>query len=336
MPKQSFSIASVEEYAKAGPKDLIEMQPVPGSNPLFLNKETIELVVYSITHHEFLHLSGPTGSAKTSLLEALYLVPENFRSVCLALGMEDKPLRMFPVEMVTYETPGELRTRRALKDGATFDENSELVGALCQAAGSNGCYNAIWLREFGRVHSSAVQGGLLDLMTKSDIFLPGGRRIDGRAIAWLADSNYQAEGESTHTLVTLDDALKRRFSINWTLGYLEPAQEVHVLEHEIRRRGLKRIEQPLILNVVNLGQKVRQRRTEGTLLSVPPPTIYGYLAFLLMCEGLPHHSLKTIAFATLLGNASSEDSKVGTAVFNEVFGLQSGSEEDPTQGGGIL
>ena len=47
----------------------------------------------------------------------------------------------------------------------------------------------------------------------------------------MADSNYQAETDSVHTLVTLDDALKRRFSINLTLDYLTPEQEVEVLQH---------------------------------------------------------------------------------------------------------
>ena len=88
----------------------------------------------------------------------------------------------------------------------------------------------------GRVHSSSVQGGLLNLMSKYDILLPDGRRLDGSKVAWVADSNYQAEGDSTHTLVTLDDALKRRFTINLTLDYLDLLQEVQVLQHICRRR----------------------------------------------------------------------------------------------------
>ena len=69
------------------------------------------------------------------------------------------------------------------------------------------------------------------MMTNGDITLPNGYRLPGKGIAWVADSNYQAEQDSTHTLVTLDDALKRRFSINLTLDYLSAGQEVEVLHH---------------------------------------------------------------------------------------------------------
>jgi hypothetical protein len=125
-----------------------------------------------------------------------------------------------------------LYQRRALKGGTTFDEPSLLVQSLADASQAKGrFYPLIWLREMGRVHSSSVQGGLLNLMSKYDIVLPDGRRLDGSKIAWVADSNYQAEGESTHTLVTLDDALKRRFTINLTMDYLDITQEIQVLQH---------------------------------------------------------------------------------------------------------
>ena len=88
------------------------------------------------------------------------------------------------------------------------------------------------------MHSSSVQGGLLNLIVKGDIVLPDGSRIDGRGISWVADSNYQAEQDATHTLVTLDDALKRRFSINLTLDYLSAEQEMQVLHHILEEATL--------------------------------------------------------------------------------------------------
>ena len=71
-------------------------------------------------------------------------------------------------------------------------------------------------------------------MSKYDILLPDGRRLDGSKVAWVADSNYQADGDSTHTLVTLDDALRRRFTINLTLDYLDLLQEVQVVQHILK------------------------------------------------------------------------------------------------------
>ncbi len=227
-----FRVSQAAEFRKAGPYDLIELQPVPGQNALFLPKWLLEVLADAIVHCEIIHLSGPTGSAKSSIIEALHLVPENFQRLCESLGLQPLPIKLYPIEMATFEAPGELYQRRSLRDGTTFDEPSRLVQALEDASQAHGqYYPLVWLREMGRVHSASVQGGLLNLMSKYDILVPDGRRLKGSKISWVADSNYQAEGDSTHTLVTLDDALKRRFTINLTLDYLDPYQEIQVLRN---------------------------------------------------------------------------------------------------------
>jgi len=71
-------------------------------------------------------------------------------------------------------------------------------------------------------------------MMKGEILLPDSTRIDGSKTAWVADSNYQRENYDVHTLVTFDDALKRRFGVNLTLDYLTAEQEVQVLQHITR------------------------------------------------------------------------------------------------------
>lgn len=337
MAGQVFRVNDSYEYQKAGPTDLIRLLPVPGTNPLFLPKVQLEILVGAIASHEIVHISGPTGSAKSSSIEALYLVPENFQRICKSLGFPALPLRIYPVQMATYEAPGELYQRRALKNGTTFDEESPLVRSLQEAARLNGkYYHLVWLREMGRVHSASVQGGLLDLVTKADVLLPNGTRIDGRSIAWVADSNYQAESDATHTLVTFDDALKRRFTINLTFDYLSSDQEVQVIEHLIGEGVLKPVDDALIAKVVRLGQVIRRHRSEGNLQSVPLPTISGYIALLKMRQVLPHLSVQQITAATLLGNASADDRKHISAVFNEVFGLQADQEDDPIKGSGLF
>jgi predicted proteasome-type protease len=70
-------------------------------------------------------------------------------------------------------------------------------------------------------------------MTRGNILLPDGTQVDGRQIAWVADSNYQSEADSRHVLVEFDDALKRRFSVNLTLDYLCAEDEVAILTHII-------------------------------------------------------------------------------------------------------
>ena len=338
MQTQVFRVDQPKEYKKAGPTDLVRFLPVPGSNPLFLPKFKIESVVYGIAHGEMIHLSGGTGCAKTSLIEALQLVPENFTAICEALGYTPHPLKVWPVEMATYEAPGELYQRRALRNGTTYDEESGLVQALTEAAGVNArCYPLIWLREIGRVHSASVQGGLLDLVTKGEITLPGGKRLNARRVAWVADSNYQAENDATHTLVTLDDALKRRFTLHITFDYLSAEEEAQVLHHLCGEHDTQKTAGELILQTVRLGQSIRGQKLEGNLQSVPPPTIYGYLAFLRMARALPHLSLQQVALSTLLGNASSEDQKLAAGLLNEVFGFQrEHTTEDPVKAGSLF
>lgn len=232
MANRVFRVQKFDEYRKAGPTDLIELLPIKGGNRLYLLKSTLETLVYGIVHHEMIHLSGPTGTAKSSLIEALHLEPDNFKHICYSLQFPELPLKVYPIEMAVFESPGELYLRRALKDGTTWDEKSRLVEALEDSAlCGDRCYPLIWLRELGRTHSSTVQGALCNLMCRGDIVLPDGKRIDGQQISWIADSNYQAEHDSTHTLVPLDDAIKRRFSVNLTLDYLSAEDEVQVLKH---------------------------------------------------------------------------------------------------------
>ena len=64
--------------------------------------------------------------------------------------------------MCSFETPGEVGTRRALRDGETYDELSKLVEALIDAdKNRDKVYPVVWLREAGRTQSSSVQAGFL-------------------------------------------------------------------------------------------------------------------------------------------------------------------------------
>ena len=331
---QVYRIDRIQEYRKAGPTDLIELLPAPNRNQLYLPKWLLEVLTSAVCRHQCIHISGPTGSAKSSLLEALNHRQDNFRRLCEACGFPPLPLHLHAIEMATFETPGELYLRRALRDGTTFDEPSRLVHALEAAVATQGqAYPLIWLREMGRVRSASVQGGLLDLVTKGEIILPDGRRIDGHGIAWVADSNYQAEQDSTHTLVTFDDALRRRFAVNLTLDHLSAQQEAEVLRRlhpSAAARSLTPQEAELVDKVVKLGLLIRSQRAEGNLQTVVPPTIYGYLAFLDMARSLPHLSPQQVAVVTLLGNAGSEDRNAVQVILNQVWGIQAAAAEGAT------
>jgi len=337
MKPKLYRVDNYLEYHKAGPSDLIRLLPAPGNNAICLPKAQIETLVYAIATGQFTHISGATGTAKSSLIEALYQVPENFRVVCDSLGLPVLPLKAYPNEMAVYEAPGELYQRRSLKDGSTFDEMSGLVKSLMDASNSSDkYYHLIWLREIGRVHSASVQGGLLDLMTSGDITLPDGNRINAGKIAWVADSNYQAASDSVHTLVTLDDALKRRFTVNLTLDYLSAEQEFQVLRELIGPVETEEVADEIVMQAVQLGQIVRSGKHEGNLQSVVSPTISGYLAFYNMVSALPHLSRQQVAMSTMLGNASSDDQKQVAGVLNQVFGYQRDDSEDFIEAGGLF
>ena len=112
-------------------------------------------------------------------------------------------------------------------------------------------------------------------------------------------------------------------------------QEVHVLEH-IFPKDID-FDRDLVAKVVKLGRTIRQKRAGGNLQSLPPPTIWGYLAFLRMAKSLPQMSLQQISMVTLLGNAATDDRKLIPSVFNEVFGLQGNiKEDDPTLVGNLF
>lgn len=99
---------------------------------------------------------------------------------------------------------------------------------------------------------------------------------------------------------------------------------------------MKRPIQDMIVKVVQLGNVIRRHKSEGSMQSVPPPTIYGYLTFLRMAQALPHLSLQQIAMTTLLGNANIEDRKQIPGIFNEVFGVTQTDDDDPTMGGALF
>ena len=167
-------------------------------------------------------------------------------------------------------------------------------------------------------------------MTKDTITLPDGHKISGAGIAWVADSNYAANDEDLHTLVPLDAALNRRFSVNIRMDYLPLKQEVEALQGiAAQMPALKGVQVDLIEKIVRLGQKIRELRADGPLRSLAPPTLYAYMSFLEMSCRLPHLDLLEVAKATLMGNASNEDAKLVPGVFNEVFGLMPDDDDDP-------
>lgn len=320
MATHVFPINNYNLYCKAGATDLIEMLPTPGDHPLYLPKYLLETLVESLMNADYIHLSGPTGVAKTSLIDTLHSVPENLEIICHSLGISFKPLKVFSIEAATYETPGEWFVKRSLVAGNTVDQDSDLVKALLQADSLRKDYTPyIHLREIGRVHSASVQGGLLNLISKQQIVLSGDRIIKGQGIGYIADSNYQAMYDAVHTLVTFDDALKRRFDVNISLSYLD---EEIILTRIVRHITRNEPDRELISKIVTLGNLIRSQKTEGNLQSLPPATIQGYVSLYRKAIKLKHYDFKVHALSTLMGNASMDDQKLSNILLNQILGYK--------------
>ncbi|MBU2488892.1 MAG: AAA family ATPase [Proteobacteria bacterium] len=325
------------EYEKAGPSDLIALEPPPGGLPICRRKMELVQIVFGMQPGEITHSSGPSGTGKTTVPLYLEKVPKNWETICRAEGLPAKPLKLFPVQMSTYESPAECWGQTALRDGSTFQEQSLLVRSMRQAekmADDHCC--VILLREMGRVASEQVQGGLTDLLIREEIILPDGGRIQGGRYATYMDSNYQDMDEAQHTLSPQEDAIKRRITVNVTMGHLQPTEEAAVLRYVVHNGNGKRgpavdhLEE-LIGIAVRIVQAVREQRREGRLLSIAPPSIYNMHSFVRMCLALPQMNQGDVARATLMGNATAEDLPAVEGVYAEVFGLAADSNDaDPT------
>lgn len=329
MSQQIYRVENLEEYRHAGDSNLIRLLPVPGSHPLFIPKRVLGRLVCAIESRQFVHLSGPTGTAKTSLIEALTQVPENFAAICEGEeGISNNAkIKSFPIVLQNYHTCGELYDSWVLKDGKTLKVPSTLVTSLKEAEtlASTEC-PLIWIREMGRVHDVSVQCGLIDLMTTGTIVLPDGSHISGAGIAWVADSNYKAAESGNYNVVPLDLALKRRLCVPIDMDYLASEDEVALLE---KLEPLSINEHNLISKVVKLGMMIRAQQESGSLQSVPPPTISGYLTYLKMARKRPTECPRDLTEWTILGHASNNDKQVIIGLLNEVFGVEA-IEDEPT------
>mgnify|MGYP006305509761 FL=1 len=91
---------------------------------------------------------------------------------------------------------------------------------------------------------------------------------------------------------------------------------IHLLRNKNNRN---KVNEDHIKKITKMGQMIRQYRNEGNLLSLVPPTIYGYLTCYEMLQMFPHLGIQHIASNTLLGNASKEDQRIVDSLTQNVF-----------------
>ncbi len=323
MQKTLYNLSDPDEFALAASTDTLVLPERPGVPPMTVRKMILEVIFHGIVTGAFINIHGETGTGKSAILETFASDNGAWEALCNGMGVPYKPLKVFPIEMVLFETPGELYSHRAIANGATFDEESILVKALREAAQcASSHYCLIWLREMGRVHSAATQGGIINLLSDGPIRLPNGDLIDGTHIAWVADSNYNADETASYTLVELDSALARRATINIPFDYLPEEEEERITSYFMDNGYLPKVEKEAVKNIIELGKTIREHRRQGKLLSMAPPTLQGYFAFVRMAHHLKHLPRQVVAGMTLLGSAGPADREELANICNSVFGIE--------------
>ena len=314
-----------EEYRNAGPEDLVRLDPLDGCVAPIIERQKLDLLVRGIVRGGCIHVSGETGTAKTLTIRTLLLNPRNFHDVCEALGYPRKDLEVYACSVGRFDGPAELTFRRAIKDGTTYDEDSLLIEALKSEDGLSGKrYAVVLLPELGRTHSEMVQGALVELINRVVLLESERRLLHVEHVAWVADSDYAASsGGAAFSLVTLDEALRRRFSTSIDMGHPSQEQECAIL-----RTLVPEAPPGDVAAVVRLGAEVRSSRRDGALLSVPPPTLYGYEEFLRARLDLPHLPADVVAFATLFGHCSADDRPLAADLLARTHGVGSDEAQD--------
>ncbi|MFZ2960947.1 MAG: hypothetical protein WA705_29050 [Candidatus Ozemobacteraceae bacterium] len=311
--------------------------PIPLNDPnsVFVAKDILQCLVDGVASYNIIHFSGPTGTAKSSSLEALFLVPKNFLAILETIPYPhlQQPVKMFPVEMAAFESTADTYSRRSIKEGTTLDEDSVLVKAMVEASRlGDRFYPVIWIREMGRCNHGSIQGGLLNLIYKGIVILNDGREIDTSRMAFIFDSNYSAEKDGSYNLVRLDTALNRRAQIQLKMDHPSLEHELAILEFICRDYGWS-VPEALLEKVVKMGEMIRKSKGEGNLPSLVPPSIYGYLSMVQRVIHLPHLSWARCAQMTLLGNPQTDDLPQVAIILQQVFGIKAGTKEtgDVTQ-----
>jgi len=304
---------------------------MPGSPAPIVERHKLDMLVTGVANGGRVHVSGETGTAKTLTIRTLLLNESNFHNICKALGLPKRPLSVYSCSVALVDGPPELTFRRSIKNGTTFDEDSTIVQALKEQDGKKGKeYAVILLPELGRTHSESVQGALVDMITEAFLLQEESRVLKVGHVAWVADSNY-ADQEGLYTLVAFDDALRRRFNVNLSMNHPVQEQECAILA-----RLVPGAPEEEIAKIVSLGSKVRLKKKDGALQSVPPPTLYGYAEFLQLHTRLPHIPVDTVAFTTILGHCSDEDRSLAGNLLSQTHGVAAQIEDQGEEGDAMM
>ncbi len=321
---KSFKLNRKGAWQKAGPNDLVELQSPGGAgHGLFYKKNVLHYLTLTIAEGGCLHLSGNSGSGKTSLIEAVANDPENWRHLCLHNGIEHKPLNLFRLAAYNFDSPNEVWHRRAINANGTYDEIQQLIVFIEYAIEHpDEGYFAVNIMEIGRMRPQ-IQNALVHLITRGDIINPlNGNSIGRASIAYIADSNYVAAEQHDFLLAEKDTALFNR--INETgieISHLGQEEEFTILKSIKSKIGCRELPDELLEKITYLGHLIRREQLEnGALTSINPVSMRQYMSFMKKAarSNMPPEELVEV---TLFALASKEDRSTINELKSYVFGI---------------
>ncbi len=327
---RKFKISRKKDWHSAGPNDLIEILVPPGQHPLFYRKKNLHLLTLAIADRGCLHISGGSGTGKTSLLFALTKMPKNWSLLCKYHDLAPLPLRPFHVAGFNYESPSELWYRRSIDQDGTYDEEQKLVDFLRESiAKTDEAYYLLHLMELGRTRSE-IQHAYVHLIEKNDLIDPlKGESMGVLNLAVVADSNYAAAHQFEFLLAEQDTALFNRINESAIkIDHLSADEESAILKEIKCHLGAEEVPDALIEKITDLGNMIRTEQLEnGALSSVSPVSMRQYISFLKKAVRSPLPP-EELVDATLLALASDEDLETISELKARVFGAKSYTERN--------
>ncbi len=311
-----FKLSRKTDWIKAADCDLFEV--VTAKYPLYVERWVLEALSFAIIFGEITHLSGPTGCGKSTLINHL---PRNWKNLCRNLDVEYRPLKKLRVDLKDAE---QTNTRRALKNGNTFDEPVGLRLVFEEGLKHQSShYVVIHIPEIGRFnHTNSVENGLINYL-QDDIMVDNVYLGTNENIAVILDSNLQAQtGE--YNLDQPDLALQSRMTCHITLDYLSLSQEYGVVD-KLAEGSLSPEE---IYQMVKFAHLVREKKRKGALRRVPMPTFRQYLSIIKRSKIERGFDLDRQLARTYYGTAPPEEYEMAETLKNQVLnGLVQSNEK---------
>ena len=99
-----FDAHDPSALSRAGDHDILKIRQRARDGALFVPKASVVSLLYAVANHDHVHLSGPTGSGKSALIDAVLADEQNYQSFTRALGLPRGPVRYRRGQLPTIQS----------------------------------------------------------------------------------------------------------------------------------------------------------------------------------------------------------------------------------------